>query len=294
MKALINISGGAIKFIGLIACFRKIVQSGIKPKAVSGVSSGAIIALFYVCNKLDEAYELAKKSHDKKLIFSRKNDPERLWNIIKSLILRRNYLGQMDNLEKNIRSIITQDVFNQYKSDLLYNPDCYILSVREDNSAKVLVNLKYLSYEAAISHVIASSSIAPLIKSMRVAHKSSIMELNDGGHRDHSAGSEVLKKDSFEECITIFSRPSIEDYQEMEVGKTNNFLNRLMNFTIKTFNKEVSINDESKEYELCKKSNCEYSPIHLDKFVDSTYDITQEEIKAGIIIGEKAALEYLG
>ncbi len=290
---LINISGGAIKFIGLIACFRKIIESGIKPKAVSGVSSGAIIALFYVCNKLDDAYKLAKKSHDKKLIFSSKNDPERLWNIIKSQILRRNYLGQMDNLEKNIRSIITKEVFNQYKSDIQYNPDCYILSVRENNSAKVLVNLKYLSYEAAISHVIGSSSIAPLIKSRRVTHKSEIIELNDGGHRDHSAGSEVLKKDSFNKCITIFSRPSVEGYQKMEVGKTNTFLNRLMNFTVKTYNKEVSINDESKEYELCKKSNCEYSPIYLDKFVDSTYDITPQEIEDGIMIGEKAALQYL-
>lgn len=293
MKTLINISGGAIKFIALIACFRKLINSGIKPKAVSGVSSGAIIALFYVCGKLDEAYKLAKQSHDRRMIFSRKNDPvgniggfsiHAIWKIITG----KSYAGVMDNLEKNIRSVITPEVFSKYKSDI-NNTDCWILSVDEKTSAKVLVNLKYLQYESAIRHVIGSSSIAPLIKPSEVSHKSTFHKLNDGGHRDHSAGGEVLMRNTFNRCITIFSRPGIEEYQDQEVGKNNNFINRLLNFTVKTFNKEISINDEHREFELCKKMNCEYQPVYLESFVSSNYDITTEQIQRGIYIGESAA-----
>lgn len=294
MKTLVNISGGAIKFIALIACFRKLIKSGVKPEAVSGVSAGAIISLFYVCGKLEEAYELAKKSHDRRLIFSKKNDPvgniggfsiHAIWKIITG----KSYAGVMDNLEKNIRSVITPKVFRNYTKDIVNNPDCWILSIDERTSAKVLVNLKYLEYESAIRHVIGSSSIAPLIKPSEVAHKSSLHKLNDGGHRDHSAGSEVLLKKTFNRCITIFSRPEIEEYQDQEVGDSKNFINRLLNFTVKTFNKEISINDENREFEICKRSNCEYHPVYLESFVSSNYDITTEQIQRGIYIGESAA-----
>ena len=295
---LINISGGAIKFIALIACFRKLINSGVKPKAVSGVSAGAIIALFYVCGKTEEGFDLAKKSHDRRLIFSRKNDPVgRIggfsFGAICKIITGKSYAGIMDNLEKNIRSVITPEVFSNYKRDLMNNPDCWVLSIDERTSRKVLVNLKYLEYESAIRHVIGSSSIAPLIKASEVVHKLSRLKLNDGGHRDHSAGSEVLMTGTFDECITIFSRPEIEEYQDQEVGDTSNFISRLLNFTVKTFNKEVSINDENKEATLCQKSKCKYSPIYLKSFVYSNYDITEDQIRQGILIGEKAANIYL-
>lgn len=293
MKKLINISGGAIKFVALAACFKELIDKGIKPKAVSGVSAGSIIALFYVCGKLDTCVELAKQSDNKRIIFSKKNDPERIINVIRNIVLGRNYLGVMDNLEKTIRHEIDEALFNKY-TDYSNTPDCYILSIDEATGKKILVNLKECNYQNAIAHVIASSSIAPTIKSRKVFAHGKYYFACDGGHRDHSAGSTLLVHDqSFDEVITIFSRDSIDKYTETSKRKFKNFFTRLTDFTISTFIREVSINDELREKDLCEDNGIKYSPIHIQPFVNSTYNITRKEIINGVYFGLLAARKYL-
>ena len=296
MRALINISGGAIKLVGLLACFREIVKTGYVPKYVSGVSAGAIIAFCYACGRLDEAFELAKRSSDRRVIFSWANDPvgsisgfslPAIWKLIRG----KNYLGVMDNLEKNIRSIVSSKDFRAYRSDDR-KPSVFVSMVNESTGVRRIVNLKLCSYEDAISCVIASASIAPTIKSRRING----VEYNDGGHRDSSAGGPLLEGllvPGIEECITIWSRPDRDTFNRQKIGKTSSFFNRLINFTIGVFLKESSLNDEYKESELCKEAGVEYSPIYLDDFASSTYDIEDEEIQEGVIIGVQAARKYL-
>lgn len=292
-RIILNISGGAIKFVAMASCFTRLVSKGFKPDVISGVSSGAILAFFYVCGRLDEAYELSKKSYDKRVIFSRKNDPTRLFVQIRNIIKGRNYFGVMDNLETNIKKIVSQTDFYYYRD---HGIDCYIMSVDEFNGEQVLVNIKDLSYQDAIDHVIASSSIAPTVKSKRVNHDGVTRLLNDGGHRDHSAGAYILTNkivNNIKECVTIFSRPSPFRYKESMVGDTSTFFKRLVNFTINTFIRETSLNDEYQEKEECENIGAKYSPIYLDSFTQSTYGISKQEIKKGIKIGEKAADKYL-
>ena len=75
MKTLINVSGGAIKFISLISSFKRLLEKGVDPSVVSGCSSGAIVCLLYVCGKIDEGLVIARKTSDISIIYSKKNSP---------------------------------------------------------------------------------------------------------------------------------------------------------------------------------------------------------------------------
>lgn len=294
MKRLINISGGAIKYIGLIACLRELVKEGVRPTVLTGVSSGAIISFCYVCGKLEQAFKIGERTDDIRVIFSKKNDPTRKWNIIRNILLGRNYLGIMDNLEKNIRAIVSPDDFYMYKHGK-QTIDCFILSVNEDDGSEVLVNLKDLDYDQAIDHVIGSSSISPTTIARSTVLRGRKINLIDGGHRDHSAGGNVLELDlmEFDECLTIWSRDKPSRYVGERLKDLSTFFKRLINSVIPTFVKEVSMNDEEKEDVLCAMRAIEYYPIYLKKFHSSTYKISKEEIKKGIQIGVTAARKYI-
>jgi hypothetical protein len=298
MKALINISGGAIKFIALISAFRQLLKTGVKPKAVSGVSSGAIICFLYVCGRLDQGLELARKSDDIRLIFSRKNQPvgkiagfsiQAIWKLIRG----KNYIGVMDNLEKNIKAICSPKDFWNYKENP-EAPDCYLLAIDETTGRHVVQNIKHLSYNGAIDLVIGSSSIAPTI----ISREFEGWLLNDGGHRGHSAGAYLLRnnyqklKERIDTCFTIFSRPHPEEYEEQGVDKTNNFFNRLLNFTIGISIKETSLNDEYVEREECEDSEIAYIPIYIPKFTNATYAASKEDIQKGEALGIAAVKEW--
>lgn len=294
MKRLINISGGAIKFIGLVACLRELVKKGIVPSTITGVSSGAIISFCYACGKLEQAYEIGKKTDNIRIIFSRKNDPTRILNVIRNLILGRNYIGVMDNLEKNIRQVVTKYDFDRYKHGI-DSIDCFILSVNEIDGTEVLVNLKDLEYDQAIDHVIGSSSISPTVKSRKTILRGVAMNLIDGGHRDHSAGANTLRaaENKFDECLTIWSRDKKSKYIKERLNDVSNLFDRIMNSVIPTFIKEVSINDEYEERSLCQKLGVRYYPIYLKKFHSSTYKISKKEIANGINIGVTAAKKHI-
>ncbi len=299
MKALVNISGGAIKFIALISAFKQLLHTGVKPKALSGVSSGSIIAFLYVCGRLDQGLTLARRSHDIRLIFSRKNQPvgklagfsiQAIWKIIRG----RNYIGIMDNLEKNIRSICSTKDFWNYKENP-DAPDCYILAIDETTGRHIVQNIKHLSYNGAIDLVIGSSSIAPTIK----AREFEGWLLNDGGHRGHSAGAYLLRnnyqriKERIDTCFTIFSRPDPETYNNQPLGQFNNFFKRLLGFTIPVSVKETSLNDEYVEREECEEAGFHYIPIYIPKFTeDTSYVASKEEIKKGESLGISAVKEW--
>ena len=293
-RKLINISGGAIKLIALISCLRELINKGIKPASVSGVSAGSIIAFCYVCGKLEEAMDIARKSHDIRVIFSKRNDPTRRFNQIRNLLLGRNYLGVMDNLERNLRKIVSREDFEYYKENVPI--DCWILSVNEKNQEQVVVNLKHFSYDQALDHVIGSASIAPMIVARKTLISGKLVLLNDGGHRDHSAGAYLLKNRyirNHSECITLWSRPKPTVYTRVSEKDVGNFFKRLSNFTISTFVREVSLNDEHIEADECEESGMKYSPIYTDYFTDSTYEITPDQTKRGEQIGVNAARKYL-
>lgn len=298
-RTLINISGGAIKFIALISAFIHLLRKGEKPNVLTGVSSGAIICFLYVCGRLTEGLAMARKSHNINVIFSKRNNPVNkkgglsIWAIWR-ILSGKNYLGEMDNLEKNIREICSVLDFLKYKENP-HAPHCYILAIESKTGMHVIRNLKDCTYEEAIDLVIGSSSIAPTIKEREFRG----VMLNDGGHRGHSAGAYLLRRNidgmrtNLKQCITIFSRPAPKDYEALALDKSNNFFNRLINFTIGTFVKETSLNDAFMEDWICEENDIQYKPVYIDKFTEDTYHITPEEIEEGERLGIEAVEKYI-
>ncbi len=294
-QRLINISGGGIEIITLMSAFSTLIKSGLNFSYLTGVSAGAIIGFCSVCGKMNEAYDLIKRTHDKRVIFSWMNDPTgpisglSISAIIK-ILQGKNYIGRMDNLEANLKRIVTREDFKRYQSDDK-SVDFYVLVTRQQTGKKKLVSIRHMNYDLAIDYVIASASIAPTIKSRNIMG----IDYNDGGHRDSSAGGEFLESFDIEidECVTIFSRPSQKELDVLPLGRMSNFFKRLQNFTIGLFLREASLNDEYREAKECEKRGIEYSPIHLSNITDEVYTITKEEIKKGIQIGKAAANKYL-
>ena len=195
----------------------------------------------------------------------------------------------MDNLEKNIRRVVSKDDFIRYSLD--YNsPDCYILSIDSKSGTHIMKNIKHLPYNDAIKMIMASSSIAPIIKPIEYDG----LILSDGGHRGHSAGAYLLKNNvdkvcnKINKCFTIFSRPSPKEYEKQPLGDSGNFFGRLLNFTIGVSVKETSLNDEYVEKSECENNKIEYTPVYISKFTNDTYRITDEQIKEGEKIGTEA------
>lgn len=295
---LLNVSGGAIKFIALIVAFMTLIGLNIPVVALSGVSSGAIIVFLFCCGRLKEGLSMARKSHDIKTIFSKRNQPTGKiggfsFSAILKIISGKNYIGIMDQLEKNIREIVSSEDFQKYL-DNPESPDCYILGVEKDTGAHLIINLKDVSYNEAIDIVIGSSSIAPTIKFRKFRGEL----IADGGHRGHSAGAYLLNTDHediksrISKCITIYSRPEPEIYSAETLGQMNNFFLRMVNFVIGLFIKETSLNDEYMEQQECSGSGIEYCPVYIDRFTKSTYHIEKHEIARGETIGKNSVSEY--
>jgi hypothetical protein len=295
---LINVGGGAIKFIGLITAFYQLIISGVKPKYLSGNSAGSIVIFLYCCGKLSEGIKIAKKSFIKTLIFSRKNNPTgnisgfSLSGIFK-ILKGRSYAGRMDNLEKELRNIVSIQDFDNYKFNP-NSPEAYIITIEKEKGKHVLLKLKDLNYEEAISVVIASCSIIPMTPFRKFRN----MFLADGGHRATSAGAYILKnninniKDDIDECITIFSRNEPEKYEEENLNIKKGFFNHLINFTLSVQFKETTLNDEYMEKTECKFSKINYKPVYLRKFTTESYSISEKEVQDGIEIAKEAVDKY--
>jgi predicted patatin/cPLA2 family phospholipase len=297
---MINISGGAIKLVALLHAFKQLLakdQRDVHYHTITGVSAGAIIAFCFMAHKLDELSAMADKSYNRRLIFSWWSDPiGPRGGISLSAILRTifgySYWGKYDNLEKNLRKIVTESHWNMIKNHC--STLVYVMMVSEIDGKQRLVKLNGLTYEKAIAAVMASSTIAPMIKS----HKYEGEPMMDGGHRGHSAGAFTLRtyqnlySKVLNEVVSIYSRPSIMSYDAARLPRPRNFMQRLVNVT-DVFVREVSINDELVEEYEASFSGIDYNAIHIPFFVSDTFAITKDQIEKGKLLGINAANHYL-
>jgi len=301
----ISISGGAIKLIALITSFIELLNNNVRPKCGVGVSAGSIIWFLFACRRLDEGLELARKSHDIRIIFSLLRSPITrkggisFWALFRQLG-GKPYLGKFDNLEKNIRSICSE---KDYNTNYLHNNDSipiYICFVEKETRKSRIVNLQNVSYDQAISIVMASASAYPTVAPVKIFDGSRYILGIDGGHKEHSAGSLLLEKEyntsetlNLTELITIWSRDSPGKYLgEYIKDNDKNFINALESTTIRASLEETSVNDEYKEKELCENLGIDYYPIYIRKFTDESFVITKSQIKLAEEIAKKATYNY--
>lgn len=300
---LINISGGAIRFVYLAYAFASLIAKGIKPTALSGVSAGSFIVFAYCCGKFGEAMKIADKTHDPRQIFSKINQPFgkisgfSIWALLK-IVSGKGYAGVMDNLEKNLRKTVTENDFKIYQN-IRSRPSCFIMAINSETHEEVLINLhdERVTYEDAINIVLGSAAISPTTKPYKIRaelvdppRKGEFITLIDGGHRHVSAGSYILENEiagPLEECYTIWSRNDKDEYNSVAPQNIKSFFNNLLNIT-SIFVREISLNDEYKEEQECSKRDIKHTNINCGFPVISTYEISKEQVKTAPQLSKEA------
>jgi len=201
-----NLSGGATKIGGLFAKSERIIKEfGYKPDVISGVSSGALLALPIAMGKWDELkalittitldhifdnYPVNKKG---------KITLKSIWR----LLIGKPSLGTQNNLRKTLSSLITEKDFDKYINGKY--PRVYIGVTNFNSGEFELINVQNLDYGQYLDYVIASASIPFAVEGVEIDGDIYF----DGGVLHHTCATEVIRKfkTKITHCITVFSRP---------------------------------------------------------------------------------------
>lgn len=296
---VLHISGGATKFVGLMAAARQLIQiRGFRPDVICGTSSGSLVAILSAMHYFNAGVNMGRnlKLSD---IFSSSPITSRgtlslmaLWRVIIGMIFpyTYNFLGKMGALEKNIRRIITTEVFSEYQRN---RAACtvYVVAVNASDKSRMAWNLKTVNYETMVRAIMASCSmpvVAPAVKIDSCYYY-------DGGMRDHSPGAwfcdNAPERFDVTEMVSIYSRP--EDYQLGHSDKwRKNVATLVSDFVLATFNVEISKNDEAVERAFALAMSAKYTAIFIDTFVQNLFDVTPERLEKGISNGIAAVNRY--
>lgn len=290
MNTLISFSGAATKIPALYGSAEIIREKvRLEDSVLCGVSAGGIMAALYAMDLLPEVYGqmLELKLSD---IFSYFNRPvNEKGNITPFAIVKvaqgKSYLGVMDNLEKTLKSFITEDVFNTYIRSK-FSPDCYLGMLNAATTEIVMVNIKSTGYEAAIKCIMASAAMPIFTKGVELFNS----VYYDGALKDHTIALRVLsvKNDyRFKKCINVFARPKDQSQQV----KHSTLIQLVSNVVIGSFQEEVSKDDDILTEKACRQLGIVYNPIYIDQYLNRYFDTSKNKI--GYDLGIKAATEQL-
>jgi predicted acylesterase/phospholipase RssA len=282
MKHL-GISGGGTKIAGLFGAAEVLFkEKNYRPDVISGISAGAILSVPLALGKFEVLKNLVLNL-TLDTFFSQKPVKENgkftfgsIWNALTG----KPYLGMQGNLEKMIRSVISEAEFNAYKTDPS-KPTCIVGAVDFITGGRNYFNLKKVSYDEFPKLVNASSSLPIFTNGIQTHVNEKPVYLYDGGVRDHIASAYILGegefKDQFDESISIFSRP--EDFkvlpQEFDDKNVISILSRYVDIT----NVEISKNDEFQLDEICRAKNIRNTKLFLPRVMKSVYDTDQGRLK---------------
>jgi predicted acylesterase/phospholipase RssA len=292
MKHL-GISGGGTKIAGLFGAAEVLLtEKNYQPDLISGISAGAILSVPLALGKFKEVKELVLNL-TLDTFFSQKPIKENgsfTFGSIWKAITGKPYLGMQGNLEKMIRSVVSEAEFNAYKKDFT-KPICLVGAVDFITGGRNYFNLKEVSYEEYPKLVNASSSLPIFTNGIQTKVKDKLVYLFDGGVRDHIATAYVLGesvfKDQFTESISLFSRP--EDFkvlpEEFDDKNVISILSRYVDIT----NVEVSKNDEYQLDKICADKKIRNTKLFLPRVMKSIYDTDHARLKELYDKGAKEA-----
>lgn len=293
MKHL-GISGGGTKIAGLYGAAEIILtEKNYQVDIISGISAGAILSLPLALKRYDEIKKMVL-DFNLDSFFSespiKENGQFRIFNALKNIISGKHYLGRQDQLEKTIKSIISEADFKDYKQndDL---PICIVGSVDFYSGQRVYVNLKKIpNLDLALKFVNASASLPLFTAGIELDITFEDFEgtniddkvfLYDGGIRDHSPTAKVLKSKQFpvSESCTIFSRPENNQILDPADFEPNNVLQILQRYVDIT-NTEISKDDELFEKQIIADLGIkDHGTFFLPKIMKGVYDVDPEHIK---------------
>ncbi len=285
MKHL-GISGGGTKICGLFGAAEVIMkEKNFMPDVISGISAGAILSLPLALGKWDVVKKLVLKFtlddfFSSSPITSRGGISPR--GALRALF-GKPYLGRQDNLIKKLKSIVSKEEFENYKTNASL-PACIIGAVDFKSGSRKYINLKTVTYEEFPVLVNASSSLPVFTNGIEMQLGGKPVYLYDGGVRDHIATFWILGdedsefKDKIKETVSIYSRP--EKFVTLPDDFDDKSILTILQRYIDITNMEVSKNDEYQEDKFCRDNNIIQHKCFLPRVMDSVYDTNPEHIKA--------------
>lgn len=269
----IGFSGAGFAISGIAGAGYELLNSGYNPDIVSGISSGALLT-FVICASKNPLFDIKNNAVGFKSSQVFSNPPmtkkgkitlRSIWNAI-----TKNYLAEEDKLDDFLRTIISKEDW----SDYLKNDDApigIIMSVDAISGARVISNLKELSYEEAILHVVASTSIPVFVNPVEFGD----MLLVDGGVRNHIMSEWVFDNYDVKDSYSIFSRP--ENFDKPSSKKDLKTTYGVLERTVEIMQFEISKTDQELAELKAYVKGIQYRCIYIKNILDNTYEENAEK-----------------
>jgi predicted patatin/cPLA2 family phospholipase len=207
IRKILNLSGGGTRISGLAgACDYIFNILGYRPTDISGISSGAILAIPIALRKWDIVREFTQtftidNIFDKKPI----NGKNKLsLGARLRAIFGHSSFGTQNNLLSTINKIVSEEEYKRFQNGDF--PNVWIGSVDFKSSSRFIVNIKdeKYTYDDFLKLINASASIPLAVEGVHFND----MILYDGGVRNHILSHWMLENiPNVSENISIFARP---------------------------------------------------------------------------------------
>lgn len=290
MKVL-SIAGGETKLSGMVGIARSLIEEkGYKPDVITG-NSASSLAVVLIALGMWDTLKVASTDITLDTIFSSKPINKKRKLTVKAIcrVLRsKESISVMDNLEIAIRKYISEGTFNRYVFGNY--ADTYVNTTDFSTGARVIYNLKNVSYEKFVKIIKASSSV-PLL--------GEAVPLDSGYHLDGGTRTTILSawavenfKDIIKTHVSIYSRP--KDLKNiLNKWKPSNAVSTLGR-TAKIALLTISKKDEEIEDLKCREYNVIQHKLYLSKLSDHAFEVDKEHLTnlydEGIKIGRRIIL----
>ncbi len=285
----LGVSGGGFAIPGLAGATLELLESGIKPDIISGVSSGAIIS-FVVAGSSNPIKAIKEniigfKTTD---VFSRPPFTKKGGISISAIFsaIFNNYLSKQDRLKDLLKSIVSIEEWEQYRTRE-GSMDCFSMSVDFVTGSRNFVNLKNYNYEDALELVLASSSIPVFVKPVYMDGK----VLVDGGVRNHILTEWIMDNYKLEKSYSIFSRA--KDFKKIVKKEKLKSIVQMLFRTIDIFENEISKSDEQLADLKADKLGIEHYNFYIKNILDNVYEDDLDKQKELFEYGKQQVKSYL-
>lgn len=298
-RVILNLSGASTKIAGLAgAADYTFNVLGYRPTDITGISSGALLAIPIAMRKwdilremtqtftLDDIFDIKPINKDNKITVRAK---------IRALIGKVSF-GTQNNLYDTIEKVVTREEFSRYQ-DGDY-PNVWMGSVDFKTGSRCIMNVKdkKVDYDEFLLLVNASSSIPLAVEPVHYKD----MILFDGGVRNHILSAWALRNiEHITQTISIFSRPDNFTNILNEAWYDKNMISVFERYTdIETL--EVSKRDEKEESLLLEvfnnrrpKNKIKNAQIFIPSIIKEMYDTDPAKLRKLYNAGFKAAASEL-
>ncbi len=281
------ISGAASKIPFIYGVVKTLMLgNNIKPKNISGISSGAIVALLAGLNRFDfDGVLINAKVSDVFKVSPMTKKGKISPRAITRILTGKRSLGDQSNLKKTLKKHISVEEFEAFKIDK-NSPNVFIGAVNYETGKIKYFNLKKLDFETAIKSVSASASIPGVAEGEFIDDDL----YYDGGVIDYIGSEWLAKNHKSDHLISVYSRPEEYPVKHKEMKGIISVIAR----TIALLTKNVSIDDEVVTDTYCQLEGIEHTKIFTQHpLMSETFKFDKDLNYAMFQLGVEAAEEKI-